>query len=76
MATRRIIIQLGFKKKLFIIKASKYDELVSLIEYYGYDYCLRDDIFVFSNPITFNIVDLSLSFVSTPQPPLDEGLIA
>ena len=76
MATRKIIIQLGIRRKVFKVKANKYNELVSLIEYYGYDFCLKDYIFVFNNPITFNIVDLSLSFESTPEPPLAEGLIA
>lgn len=76
MAARKIVIQLSRKRKVFNVKASKYNELVSLIEYYGYDYCLKDNIFVYSNIRIFNIVDLNLSLETTPEPPLDEGLIA
>lgn len=76
MAARKIIIQFGLKRKVFKVKSSTYDELISLIEYYGYDFCLKDHIFVYSNPRIFNIVDLNLSLEAIPQPPLDEGVIA
>ena len=73
MTKRKIIIQLGNKRKEFEIISKKYDELLSLIEYYGYDFCLKNHIFVYSNPIAFSIVDLQLSSVSTPQPPVEES---
>lgn len=76
MTTRKIIIQLGNKRKEFKITSRKYDEFLSLIEYYGYDYCLKNNIFVFSNPITFNIIDLNLSSVSIPQPPAESTIVA
>lgn len=73
MTKRKIIIQLGNKRKEFETISKKYDELLSLIEYYGYDFCLKNHIFVYSNPIAFNIVDLQLSSVSTPQPPVEDS---
>ncbi len=73
MTTRKIIIQLRNQRKEFKIASSKYDELLSLIEYYEYDFCLKNHIFVYSNPVTFNIIDLYLSSVSTPQPPVEES---
>ena len=47
MTKRKIIIQLGNKRKVFEVISKKYDELLSL--------------------------DLQLSSVSTPQPPVEES---
>ncbi len=71
MTTRKIIIQHGNTKKEFNLPAKIYIEFKSLIEYYKYDFCLKDYIFVYSNRIIFDIIDLCLSSFSTPQPAKD-----
>lgn len=71
MKAQKIGIQHLGRRKEFYVATERYNEFISLIEYYGYDYCLKDTIFVYSNPITFNIIDLNLSYVSTPQPVTD-----
>lgn len=76
MAPQEIIIQLNSKRKVFKINPLRYDEFMSLIEYYGYDYCLENNIFIYSDTRIFNIIDLNLSFETTPEPQIDEALIA
>ncbi len=71
MATRKLAIQYGNRKKEFDLTPKRYSEVESLLEYYNYDFCLEDYIFVYSNRIIFDIIDLCLSSFSTPQPAKD-----
>lgn len=71
MATKKIVIQHENKRKEFNLTLKRYNELKSLIDYYSYDLCLQDYIFVYSNSLIFNIIDLYLSSFSTPQPARD-----
>ena len=65
---KKIIIQLGTKKKVFKINSLNYEELIQIIEYYGASYKQKDNFFVYENPRIFNIVDLYLSGFATPEP--------
>ena len=54
------------KAKVFEISQNQLEEAIDFIEYH--DGVLENNTYVFSNPVHFQLIDLYLSTVSTPQP--------
>ena len=68
MSKKQIIIynKVTGKAKVFNVKGSQLDEAINFIKYNNG--VLKKDFYNFENPISFQIIDLYLSPISTPQP--------
>ena len=68
MFKKQIIIRnlITNKAKVFELNQNQLEEAIDFIEYH--DGVLENNTYVFSNPVHFQLIDLYLSTVSTPQP--------
>lgn len=68
MFKKQIIIRnlITNKAKVFELNQNQLEEAIDFIEYH--DGVLENNTYVFGNPIRFQLIDLYLSTVSTPQP--------
>ena len=68
MFKKQIIIRnlITNKAKVFELNQNQLEEAIDFIEYH--DGVLENNTYVFCNPIRFQLIDLYLSTVSTPQP--------
>lgn len=57
------------KSKVFELNQNQLEEAVDFIEYH--DGVLENNTYIFGNPVRFQLIDLYLSTVSTPQPLLN-----
>ena len=68
MFKKQIIIRnlITNKAKVFELNQNQLEEAIDFIEYS--DGILEKNTYVFCNPVRFQLIDLYLSTVSTPQP--------
>lgn len=71
MLKKQLIIRnlLTGKSKVFEVNQNQLEDAINFIEYY--DGVLEKNIYIFSNPVRFQLIDLYLSTLSTPQPLLE-----
>ena len=62
------------KTMVFKVKNEQLQEAISFIKYN--DGILKNEIYIFKNPINFQIIDLYLSTIATPQPYNATSIIA